>query len=237
MGKQTRVAIMQPYIFPYLAYYQLVASSRIFVFYDDVNFINRGWINRNAILVNGNKKRVTFPLVGASQNKLIKEVEIDTRQKEYKKFFKTLSHSYNKAPYFDRTLDIINYVFRPRKTAVSYVARESIEIITDKVGLETRFLSSSQAFENTKELGKADRLIKVSKELGADEYINAAGGREIYSKDYFKAQGLSLKFLEANFPPYDQNVDNFVPGLSIIDILMFNSYEEIRTMIFSHSVN
>ena len=75
-------AIMQPYLFPYIGYFQMIHSVDIFVFYDDVNFINRGWINRNRILINSEPKFITMELLKASQNKLINEIEIGNNQKK-----------------------------------------------------------------------------------------------------------------------------------------------------------
>ena len=99
-----RCAVMQPYIFPYIGYFQLACSVDYFVFYDDVNFIKRGFINRNNILANGAPLRITFPVVGASQNKLISELEFSL---ETQKLESTIHQNYSKAPYYRSVMPLI----------------------------------------------------------------------------------------------------------------------------------
>src|SRR5690606_3799363 len=98
-----KIAIMQPYLFPYLGYFQLINAVETFVFYDDVNFIKRGWINRNQILVDNKAALFTVPLKKASQNKLINEIDMAIDEKWLSQFFKTIEQNYKNAPYFDDT--------------------------------------------------------------------------------------------------------------------------------------
>lgn len=101
-----KIAVMQPYLFPYIGYFQLLNAVDMFVVFDDVNFIKKGWINRNNILVNRQKYLFTVPLKDASQNKLIKEVQIaDDGWQE--KFLKTVAQSYKKAEFFDEAFALI----------------------------------------------------------------------------------------------------------------------------------
>ena len=105
------IAVMQPYFFPYIGYFQLINSVDKFIIYDDVNFINRGWVNRNNLLSNGNKLLVTVPLKKSSQNKLINEVEISYEVDWKGKFIKVFESLYKKSPYFNEVIELIGRIF------------------------------------------------------------------------------------------------------------------------------
>ena len=231
-----KAAIMQPYMFPYIGYFQLIKSVDVFVFYDDVNFIKRGWINRNQILVNGNEFLFSIPLVKASQNKLINEVEVKLDEKWLLQFYSTLEQNYINAPYFKETVQLIKKVFSSEYITISDLAVESVKKVTDYLGFKTNFEKSSISYEKTKGRDKADRLIDICKLRNADTYINPAGGKELYSKEYFKKQDVDLFFIENKITPYQQFENKFVGGLSIIDVLMFNSIEQIQDMLNDYSL-
>ncbi|MAP80965.1 MAG: hypothetical protein CL526_07730 [Aequorivita sp.] len=227
-----KAAIMQPYIFPYLGYFQLIKAVDAFVFYDDVNFIKRGWINRNKILLNNKEKLISFPCIGASQNKLINEVQVDLSDKQYLKLIQTIEQAYNKAPYYKEVYPIIEKVFNSSAKNIAELAIHSIKIVSEYIGINTEFYVSSESFGETKGIDKADRLIAISKNLGSNTYINALGGIELYNKAYFKLKNIELHFLKPSSAPYKQHDPiNFIAGLSIIDVMMFNSPEEINEML------
>lgn len=226
-----KIAVMQPYIFPYIGYFQLIKSVETFIFYDDVNFIKRGWINRNKILINNREFLITFPCIKASQNKEIREVGIDLKNPQYQKVLKSIYLSYKNAPYFSKIFSIIESCFESDSQTISDLAILSIKSTCSYLGLNTEFEISSQNYNQTKGLGKADRLIKIANLNKADKYINAIGGKELYTKDYFKSHGVELLFLESTIKEYKQFENKFVPGLSIIDVLMFNSIEKTKAMI------
>lgn len=226
-----KIAIMQPYIFPYIGYFQLVNAVDVFVFYDDVNFIKRGWINRNQILVNNEAILFSVPLKKVSQNKLIKEIELGYDDKWLKQFFATLEFNYKKAPFYEETLQLVKDVFETDHLTIADMAVDSIKKIANHIGLSTVFEKSSVAYPQTKGMDKADRLIEISKLRKAETYINPAGGKELYNKKYFKAYDIDLFFIQNKIVPYLQFDANFVPGLSIIDVMMFNSKEEVLKML------
>ncbi|MDE1208099.1 WbqC family protein [Tenacibaculum larymnensis] len=231
-----KVAIMQPYIFPYLGYFQLIKSVDVFVFYDDVNFIKRGWVNRNKILVNNKEKLISFPCIAASQNKLINEVTVDLNDKQYVKLLQTIKQAYVKAPYYSQVYPVIEEVFFSSATTIAELAIISIKAITAYLNLDTIFYNSSASFSSSKGVDKADRLITITKQLGADTYINAIGGTEIYTKDYFKENKVSLYFLEPELFNYKQFNEECIKGLSIIDILMFNDKEQVNEMLKNYDL-
>ncbi|MAB38004.1 MAG: hypothetical protein CL528_09975 [Aequorivita sp.] len=231
-----KIAIMQPYLFPYLGYFQLIQAVDTFVFYDDVNFIKRGWINRNQILVDNKAALFTVPLKKSSQNKLINEIDMAFDDKWLSQFFKTIEQNYKNAPYFDDAFLILKKVFGKKQTKISSLAIDSVLQISKYLQLNTKFEVSSIAHQNSIDLSKAERLIAICKEKGYDHYINPSGGKELYQKDIFKKEGISLSFIENELLPYRQFGNQFIKGLSIIDVLMFNTPEETKKLMNRYSL-
>ncbi|MCD6064243.1 MAG: WbqC-like family protein [Flavipsychrobacter sp.] len=221
------IAIMQPYIFPYIGYFQLIYASDVFVFYDDVNYINRGWINRNRILNNGTDQLFTIPCKDLSQNKLINDIDVTDEAKPLQKVIATIQNAYRKAPYYKDVFPLVeSTIAGSQGMALSKVAIESVVKVCNYLGLQREFKVSSEAYDN-RELKKADRLIDICHKENITKYVNAQGGRELYTKDYFSDNGVELSFLIAKNYSYLQFKEPFIPFLSIIDILMFNSKEDI----------
>lgn len=230
------VGIMQPYIFPYIGYFQLVNAVDLFVFYDDVQFIKRGWINRNKILVKGQEKLITFPCIRASPTKRIKDVEIDLGNRGFQKLHKTISESYQKAPFFEDVFPIVQKIFDSECTNIGELASESVILCANYLELKTKFSFSSHKYADSKKMKRADRLIHITRSEGSNRYINAIGGQELYDKEYFRANGINLSFLNPKIDEYVQYGGDFVPGLSIIDVLMFNSKSRVKEMLSNYNL-
>lgn len=228
-----RLAVMQPYIFPYVGYFQLIYASDKFVFYDDVDFIKGGWINRNKLLVNGKENLFTIPLKKPSSFKLINEIDLhpELYNKWRKKIKRTLEQSYSKAPYYEDVIPIIYKVLDDENGKISDLAIKSILSICEYLNIDRYFYISSEKFSNLKEINRSDRLIEMAKNLNTEEYINMEGGKHLYDKNYFSENFIQLKFLKPKFKKYDQGSEEFFSGLSIIDILMFNNKESSREII------
>ena len=224
---------MQPYFFPYIGYFQLVNVVDKFIFYDDVNYIKKGWVNRNRILVNGEGKLFTVPVVKSSQNKLIDEIECELSEKWKNGFKKTLHHSYKKAPYYNQVLPLIEKILSNSKPdlIISNLAAKTVKIITKYLELETVFEFSSISYPETQGLEKASRLKSIVKLNHSDNYINLIGGMELYNKNDFAQNGIILNFLQSGNIIYQQFSNKFIANLSIIDVLMFNSKEEIGVLL------
>ena len=218
-----KLGVMQPYIFPYIGYYQLVNAVDKFVFYDDVNFIKGGYINRNKILSSGKEVLFTIPVPGASSNKLISDLCYDSN---VKKILKTIEQSYGKAPYFDSVYPLVERVLSNSDRDVTVMASMSVTLVFSYLGLKTSFYISSE-IKNNKELNRTDRLIEMSQMLGCDEYVNSPGGKLLYKDVDFEDKGVKLSFIEGGNTYYSQGGRDFVPNLSIIDVLMWNSKVEV----------
>src|SRR5690606_24905552 len=187
-----KLAVMQPYLFPYIGYFQLINAVDVFVFYDDVDYIKNGWINRNRILINGKSHYITVPCSKASSNKLISKVYFDSSSKNYRKILKTIKQAYSKAPYFDQVFPMMEQVFSTSSNRISALAQRSLVEVSDYLDLQTQFKISSIDFPESKGMDKADRLISICQANNANQYINAIGGKELYDKEYFQKKGIDL---------------------------------------------
>lgn len=215
------LAIMQPYIFPYIGYFQLINTVDKFVIYDDVNFIKRGWIHRNNILVNGEANMFSVPLKKPSQNSLINEVELGDWQLWASKFLKTVEQNYKKAPNFEATYQLVANVFSEKCTFISDLALRSLKEVCSYLEISTEFVDSSTVYANN-ELKSQHRILDICLKERAKHYINPTGGRELYDKELFGENGILLNFIESERITYPQLKNEFKPWLSIIDVLMFN---------------
>ena len=221
-----KLGIMQPYVFPYIGYFQLLQSADKFVFLDDVNFINRGWINRNRILVNGKANLFTVPIQNSSQNRLINEIAIaDTRWQDG--ILKTIEMAYKKAPQFEPVFSLIKEVFNFPATNIADLARQSIKSVCLYLEVTTKIIDSSGRYNN-KDLKGEDRIIDINEKEGATDYINPIGGTELYQPEKFSAKGIKLYFLQTKEITYPQRNNEFVPHLSIIDVVMYNDKEAVQ---------
>jgi len=234
------VAIMQPYFFPYLGYFQLVQAVEDFVFYDDVMFIKKGWINRNQILMQNKPFLFTIPLVKQSQNKSIRETSVSYGLDFPSKFLTQISSAYKKAPNFLEVYQLIENVLKDHPESMADLAIRSVEMTWNYLGLEKRFHYSSTMGLVNSNWDKADRLIAITKSMGSNHYINAKNGESLYDKSYFKNQFCQLNFLQPVLPIYDQGYKkqlDFISGLSIIDVLMWNDKPSIKMMLLKFELS
>lgn len=222
-----KFAVMQPYLFPYLGYYQLVKSVDKFILYDDVTFIKGGFINRNNILSNNKILRFTIPVPGGSSNKLINELKFDVN---VKKILKTIEQSYRKAPFFKDVYPIIESVINDGDRRLEFLCKKSITSVFDYLGLKYEVIFSSDLEYDRSKLA-ADKLIEMSKVLGIRNYINSPGGIDLYDKEYFDEHNVTLKFIQTNEYNYQQKTDDFIPNLSMIDVLMWNKKEDVKELL------
>lgn len=221
------IAIMQPYFFPYLGYFQLIKAVDVFVIYDDVNYINKGYINRNSILLSGQSHKITLALLGASQNKLINEIKISNNAK---KILKKIEMAYKKAPQFNEIFSMLKNILLHEETNLSKFIGYSLQVISNYLELNTKLLFSSEQ-EKDNALRAQAKILDICKRMEISTYINAIGGRELYDKATFKKQNLDLYFIKTRPQQYKQFSNEFVPNLSIIDVLMFNQKELVIKML------
>jgi hypothetical protein len=222
-----KIAIMQPYIFPYIGYYQLINAVDKFVIYDDVSFIKRGWINRNKILVNRNEHMFTVPLSNASQNVLIRDLKLAVTEKWKNKIFKTLEYAYSRAPYYENTMSVLTQVINTKTNFILDWHLYSFELIARYLNINTVLVSSSNKYKNESKKGQ-HRILDICLLEKADDYVNPISGKALYDRELFLQEDIILKLLSCDEILYPQYDNEFVANLSIIDVMMFNSAEKIK---------
>lgn len=222
---------MQPYLFPYIGYYQLINYVDKFIIYDDVQYIQGGWINRNKILMRNKEQLFTFSLKKDSFKKNINNRELSNRFNiEKTNFFQTLDACYRKAPYYKQTMSLLEEIFDDQGGNLSIFIIKQLKVICEYLNIKTPFVISSE-LGNPHHLHSEDRVIAICQTFQATEYINPIGGKELYYKEHFLGENIELKFLRSMPVPYQQFSDEFIPYLSIIDILMFNSERDITNLL------
>lgn len=215
-----RISIMQPYFFPYLGYFQLIAASDIFVSLDDVNFIKKGWINRNRLVFNNKAVLFSVPLENVSQNRLIRDTRVALTAFALWKdnFIKSVTAFYKKFPFFNEGMSILEAVFAQPVATISDMALASLRTCCNALHITTPIMISSTT-PQAANCKKEKKLIAICKSLQADTYLNPIGGVELYSQDMFSQDGIRLQFLKPALPPYTVGKREFIPALSILDVI------------------
>ena len=230
-----KLAIMQPYFFPYIGYFQLMSSVDTFVVYDNIQFVKKGWIHRNRILVNGDDSYFTLPLKKDSDFLNINDRFLaESFNVEKLKLIRKIEGAYKKAPFFNDVYPIISDILNYENTNLFSFIFNSIEKLISYLSIEVKLIKSTNLNFDIQGFKGQDKVIKICKSLDAQVYINAIGGVELYNKQTFSNEDIELKFIKSDSIKYKQFRNDFIPWLSIIDVMMFNSKEEIQKMIASY---
>ena len=223
-----RIGIMQPYLFPYIGYFQLISIVDKFVIHEDIQYIKGGWINRNRILFNKKPRYIVLPISKDSSklniNKRCFTPEFEINKK---KILRQIEAAYGKAPYFKAVYNLIEKCFQCSNRNVSHFITNCLKECCNYLKIETEFVISSNLNLNNQLKGQ-ERVIEITKLLGATRYLNPPGGIELYNKDEFERNNIKLNFLRCHNISYHQFNNNYIPKLSVIDVMMFNDNENIN---------
>lgn len=220
---------MQPYFFPYLGYFQLIGSVDLFIMYDNIKYTKKGWINRNRMLQNGNDVIFSLPLQSDSdsldvcQRKLAADFNRDKMLNQFR-------GAYRRAPHFEQTYPLLKQIVGYEDTNLFRFLHQSIVRICKYLDITTQISISSNIAINH-DLKSQDKVLALCEAVGANTYVNAIGGMDLYSKDVFRDKYIDLKFIRSLPFEYPQFGNEFVPWLSIIDVMMFNPVDAIKTCI------
>ena len=225
-----RLAIMQPYFFPYIGYWQLINAADHFVILDDVNYNKRGWINRNRILCDGKEHLLVNPVWQASQNKLICESEFVNDSRYLSDMIRTIKYAYRGLSYVDPISEFLQDLLITEESSLVECLTHQITAICAKLKINTPFSLASE-HRNMNHARGAEGIAELCKALGYDEYINLIGGISLYNKDYFKELGIELNFLKTDFTSINRRIKMEHLDYSIIHLLMNCSLEEIEWML------
>ena len=230
-----KAAIMQPYFFPYLGYFQRAVVVDKFMFFGDDNFKKGGWVNRNRILINGEAHYFTLSIIKASSNKMIKDLEIVAEPRNRNKIIKSIKSNYFKAPMFKEIMPLLEELISDPEKNLSLYIESAFRSLCEYLDINVSFLRSSE-IKIDQTLECQDKVIDILKKLEVTEFINPIGGAALYSKDIFKENGMKLNFIKMKEITYGQFGNKFVPDLSIIDVLMFNPKEIVKDMLNSYEI-
>lgn len=229
-----KIAIMQPYFFPYIGYFQLISCVDLFIIYDNIKYTKKGWINRNRFLRDGADTVFTVPLRKDSDALDVKD-RVVAGDFDRSKMVNQLREAYRRAPHYHEAFPVVERaVMSPHGNLFEYI-RDSVVEVCKYLGIATRITpSSSLAIDPT--LKAQDKVLDICEKAGASMYVNAIGGEKLYSTEDFNARGVALRFLRTHSIEYPQFGAPFVPWLSIIDVMMFNQVAKIREFLIRYDL-
>jgi len=226
-----KLGIMQPYLFPYIGYFQLMNAVDEFVIYDNIQFSKAGWFHRNRILINGEPKMFSLPLKRDSDFLDVRDRRLaEDRNQSIQKILNQMQNAYHKAPHFSDVYPLVKAALSNQERNLFAFLFHSISLLRDYIGIHTPMLVSSE-IPIDHNLRAEKKVIALCKARHADIYVNPIGGIELYSNISFRSEGITLQFLRMKPIKYQQFGYEFVPFLSIIDVMMFNSVGKIVAML------
>ena len=224
-----KLAIMQPYFFPYIGYYQLIAASDVFIIYDNIKYTKKGWINRNRILRNESEAVFSIMLKKDSDSLNVDQREI-SESFDREGLLNQIRGSYAKAPYFKEIFPLLQKIISNQECNLFKYIYDSVIDVCNILNINTSIRISSEInIDHT--LRSEDKVIAFCEALGARVYINSSGGMDLYDRSNFADHGIDLQFIKSTPFEYAQFQHSFVPWLSIIDLMMFNPLDVVRDRI------
>lgn len=231
-----KIAGMQPYFFPYIGYFQLINAVDLFVVYNDGHMIRQGYMHKNTILGQGAIERHDINLQIRHYNCLIYEAELIDNSHNFNKMMKTIRHTYKNAPYFRDVMPIIESCLSFDEKNLSTFLVHQLHTVCDYIGITTPFALSTEVPKDGL-VHLEEKAFRIFDHFGIHDYINPIGGTEYYDKERWAAHGVKLSFLKRNDDLcYKQFDDTFVEDLSIIDVMMFNSKEQIQELLTQYTL-
>jgi hypothetical protein len=231
---------MQPYFFPYLGYFSLIKHTDKFILFDAVQFIRHGWIERNRVLKqNGGWLYLQVPILNKSREVIIKDLLIDNSQDWKEKIFAQLQPYKKVAPYYFRVIKMLNEILENEYETIVDLNFQTIKHICAYLSIGKEISVFSQMNLDIEQVTSPDEwALNICKRLkNVDEYWNPPGGQSFFDKSKYDSAGIDLKFQTVDLEDYEQNREDFEPGLSIIDVIMFNSPEEVNKMLDKYELS
>lgn len=232
----TKIGIMQPYFMAYIGYYQLINSVDKFIIYDNIQYTKKGWINRNRILCDNKERLISLPIKKDSDYLNVCDRELSESWINDKvKMLNIIKTTYGKSPYFNEVYPLISRCINNSETNLFKFIYDSILEMNEFLDIKTKMIISS-TLDINHDLKSQDKVLALCLNQNADTYINSIGGVELYDKKTFKEHNIELNFIKSNPINYKQFNNEFIPWLSIIDVLMFNSKEEIKNYLNQYTL-
>jgi len=233
-----KLAIMQPYFFPYLGYFALIKHTDHFMVFDTPQFIRHGWIERNRILKpNEGWHYIKVPLEKHGRETVINEICIKNSENWKEKILAQLTHYKKSAKYYKDTVTVVQDVFKFDTNSIVDLNNHALKTVCNYLDISTEWSVFSKLNLKIIQPEAPDEwALNISLAMNAKEYINPPGGESFFNRNKYAGRDLKLSFLQFQITEYNQKRDDFEPGLSIIDALMFNSPTEINEMLNKYSL-
>ena len=228
-----KLGIMQPYFFPYLGYFSLIKHSDRFVLLDVVQFIRHGWIERNRILkLAEGWQYIQVPLVKHARETPINEVRIRVDDPWQDRILRQLQHYKKRAPYYKEVISFLQKAFSYKSDNIADLDAHLLGDTCQYIGIPfKREVFSEMRLAIEPVTAPDEWALNICRALAADTYINPPGGIEFFDRNKYAQAGIMLQFLKVNLKPYNQRRGSFEEGLSILDVMMFNTPQEIHSML------
>ena len=233
-----KLGIMQPYFFPYPGYFELINRTDRWIVFDTVQYIHHGWINRNRILhpMSG-WQYINVPLKKHSRSRSpIKDIVISPNVDWKGRILAQLVHYKKKARYYKETVELVDTCLDAKESRISTLNAKALKHVCGRLGINftIEFFSEMDI-----DLGTVNRpgdwALRICEAMGATEYLNPPGGADLFDPQAFIASGVTLSIKEFQNMEYDCRRWDFIPGLSIIDVMMWNTPEEIMAHLKSQA--
>ena len=224
-----KCVILQPSYIPWRGYFDQINRADVFVFYEDVQYDKHGWRNRNQIKTAQGRQWLTIPVHShavVEKSVPINLVEIDWSRPWNEAHWKALTYAYRRAPFFQTYAALLEPFYQRHDTFLADFTIDLTVALARAMGIQhTRFVRSSEIAASGQ---KTDRLVQILVQLGADQYISGPSAKDYLEKDKLAAAGISLEYMEYNYPEYPQLHPPFDPNLSILDLLFMTGAEAMR---------
>ncbi len=234
-----RLGIMQPYFFPYLGYFGLIASTDRWIVFDPVQYIRKGWMNRNRVLkAGGGEKLVGVSVAAHARETRIKDMRLAPDPRRFDVFVRQLdAYKLARAPFYDEVVALLRDCFDTTTDALVPFLVRCLDLTCAHIGIPLRYeIYSQMELSHPEPTHPMEWSLFTCVALGVSEYLNPPGGRTFFDARRFSEAGVRLRFYEQELPAYEQGRRPFVAGLSVIDAMMFNTPEQIRAMLMQHRV-
>jgi len=235
-----KLAIMQPYFLPYVGYFQLINSVDKWVVFDSIQYIRRGWVNRNRILSPNIEKQwqyISVPIIAQKRNAFINHTIINNEINWHAEIFGKLTY-YKQigAPYYSDVTQLVQKSFDHKFKYLSHLNIELLRSICQYLDIPFDYsICSEQDYDFSEVNGAGDWALEIARQSNADEYINPVGGHSLFNRERFNDAGIRLSFLSTSDFEYHQSKREFVSSLSILDIMMFNSKSQIQSILTNNT--
>lgn len=222
---------MQPYFFPYMGHFSLVAACEKWVVFDDSQYTSRSWMNRNRVLhPSAGWSYINLPVHKTGLNSKIKDVLVVDKKDSWLRVRAQLAHYKNKAPFYNQVLSIVDEAFSVESHRLVDINVSSIKSVCRYLNVAFDYTISSRVNFDYSTVREADDwAFVITRQMGGEQYVNPSSGRHLFSRKKYIEGGIDLLFHEFEPFVYDCGQFKFESSLSILDVLMWNTVESVRS--------